>query len=134
MRLAKALETAPSYALSGSGQFTGSESLEHVFTTGDRATLIVRVALCPMVLNRELRESFSSSLMATVKQKLSPEEFQQFGELMQALGPVISSMIPGVEELVDGMEARGDLERLKQGMTRTSQGWIVVFSLLAPRP
>ena len=87
VKLAQALNISPNYLLSGSDSFFPSKSAEHALADTENPQLLVaRAGICLMVLDREVRESFSALLMSLVKAKLNKREFQELTQTIEIIG------------------------------------------------
>jgi len=91
IKLADALEITPNYILSGSDDYFPSKEPEHALDVDD-FTLVIRTGQCLQQLDREVKQKFSSLLMALVKEKMTDAEYQKFLEGLGWMEPMFREM------------------------------------------
>lgn len=102
MKLAQALNLSPNYLLSGSDTFFPSRSPQHALAdTEDPQLLVARAGMFLMVLDREVRETFSALLMALVKAKLNKREYKQLTEAIGLVSGTLPEVLPELDKVAE---------------------------------
>ena len=114
IKLAKALRLSPNYILSGSDAFFESKASEHALATEHKGKLTMRMTLCLMALDREIREPLSALLMALLKAKLSKEDYKGMIAIFETMDETMPDLMQGVEQLMSGVIEEKIISKLKK--------------------
>lgn len=112
IKLANALELSPNFILIGKEKFTDSLEPEYALTTKEYVPLMMRVMLCLMTLDSEVRESFSGFLMSLVKQKMSKKDFKDFNKVTDIMASGLLEMVPELEAQIETLGKGGHFDQL----------------------
>lgn|GEM_PF-2494278 len=101
IKLANALQLPPNFILSGSDAFFPSHSPDHALAGENLHEIAAQIAICLVVVGRELAEPLSALLMMMVRQKLSKKQFAELTKAQQAIKDSIPEMEAGIEKVAD---------------------------------
>jgi len=118
IKLSRALELTPNYLLTGKERFEDSTEPEHALETNEIIPLAVRVFLCLMALDSEMRESISSFLMSLVKQKLSKKDFKNFNKIADVMASELTRLIPGLNAQIETLGEGGSFDQLIKALEK----------------
>jgi transcriptional regulator with XRE-family HTH domain len=112
IKLASTLELTPNFILMGKERFAGASDPELALSTAELLPLMMRVILCLMTLDSEVRESFSGFLMSLVKQKLSKKDYKNFNKMADIMASGMVKMVPDLEAQIETLGKGGHFDQL----------------------
>jgi len=85
----------------------------------------VRLLLCFLALEPEVRDNFSELLMSMVKERIGKREFSKFIAMVDTIVPAIGSVSPDMQALLEGHLKSGSFAEMEAEIEAIEKGsWL----------